>query len=318
MDRLAQRVFDGGMTHSSINHRASDGSTAGHAPLPDDVDPRPVLLVGGAGMTGSRVARRMGALGIPLRTASRSATIPFDWEDSRTWPRALERARAAHLAFQPDLAVPWAADVVGRVAELAATLGVERLTLVSGRGEDGAERAEQAVLAAHPYVVVARCSWFAQNFSEGVLAGAVAEGTIALPVPADVPEPFVDLEDVADVLALGLTGELPAGTVHELTGPQSLTMEDVAAALSEASGRDVRFTSVSPTEFVERSVAAGLDRPTADFLAQLFTELLDGRNVTPTTTLQRLLGRPAGTFAGVAGRSLGTIAAPAEPGRAMS
>ncbi len=58
MERLDQWVFDGGMTSSSIDH------------LP--IDPRPVLLVGGAGMTGSRVARRMQARGLPVRAASRS------------------------------------------------------------------------------------------------------------------------------------------------------------------------------------------------------------------------------------------------------
>lgn len=270
--------------------------TTSHHPT-DDTLPASVVLLGGAGKTGQRVIDRLTALGVHARPASRSTDVPFDWEDDTTWRPALEGADAAYLTFQPDLAVPGADAAVGAVAALAAESGVRRLVLLSGRGEEGAQRAEQAALAHHPGATVVRCAWFAQNFSEGMFAEAVATGEIALPVPADVPEPFVDLDDVAEVATAALTQPGLAGRVHELTGPSALTFPEVAAMISAAWGREVVFAPVTPEEFAAGAVEAGLDEPTSAFLADLFQELTDGRNVAPTAGVRDALGRPARSFA---------------------
>ena len=52
---------------------------------------RPILILGGSGKTGRRVADRLRALGRPVRLGSRSADPAFDWEDAATWPAALPR-----------------------------------------------------------------------------------------------------------------------------------------------------------------------------------------------------------------------------------
>lgn len=256
----------------------------------------PVVIVGGAGKTGRRVADRLAAHGIPTRLASRSTSPAFDWDDPATWPAALEGSRAAYIAYQPDLAVPGAAGQVGRLAALAAELGVARLVLLSGRGEEGAQAAEHAAFAAHDHVTVCRVGWFAQNFTEGALAGVVTSGVLALPAPSDVPEPFIDLDDVADVAVLALTEDGHAGAVHELTGPESLTLAVVAEQLSEASGRPVEYVRVTSEEFAAEAVAAGLDEPTATFLAGLFAEIFDGRNVATTSGVRDALGRDPRSF----------------------
>src|SRR5918992_266057 len=95
-------------------------------------------------------------------------------------------------------------------AELAVERGVRRLVLLSGRGEPEAQRAELEVRAVDPDATIVRCSWFAQNFSEDFMAGAVASGVVALPVDG-VREPFVDTDDVADVAVGGATGPGPEG-----------------------------------------------------------------------------------------------------------
>lgn len=266
----------------------STSSTSTHA--------GPVVIVGGAGKTGRRVADRLAAHGIPTRLVSRSTSPAFDWDDQTTWRAALEGARAAYVAYQPDLAVPGAAAQVGELASLATDLGVERLVLLSGRGEEGAQAAERAAFAAHEHVTVCRVGWFAQNFTEGALAGVVATGVLSLPVPSDVPEPFIDLDDVADVAVLALTEDGHAGVVHELTGPEGLTLADVAHQLSEASGRPVEYVRVTREEFAAEAVAAGLDEPTATFLAGLFGEIFDGRNVATTTGVRDALGREPRSF----------------------
>lgn len=256
----------------------------------------PVVILGGAGKTGQRVADRLAAHGITTRFASRSTSPTFDWEDDGTWRGALEGARAAYVAYQPDLAAPGAAERIGGLAALAADVGVERLVLLSGRGEEGAVQAERAAFAAHQNVTVCRVAWFAQNFTDGALAGAVPSGVFALPASADVPEPFVDLDDVADVAVLALTHDGHAGVVHELTGPEALTLDEVAQHLSDATGSPVEYVSVTQAEFAQEAVGAGLDEPTATFLAGLFTEIFDGRNVATTTGVRDALGREPRAF----------------------
>ncbi len=78
--------------------------------------------------------------------------------------------------------------------------------LLSGRGEDEAERAEQAVRDSGAEVTILRSTWFAQNFSEHFLLGPVLRGRLVLPA-GDVSEPFIDLEDLAEVAgAIEATG----------------------------------------------------------------------------------------------------------------
>ncbi|MGH8978839.1 MAG: NmrA family transcriptional regulator, partial [Acidimicrobiia bacterium] len=107
--------------------------------------PHPILVLGGTGKTGRRVAERLRRRDLPIRIGSRTATRPFDWEAPATWGPVLEGVRAVYVSFAPDLAVPGAAETVGAFARRAVASGVERLVLVSGRGEEGAERGEHAV-----------------------------------------------------------------------------------------------------------------------------------------------------------------------------
>src|SRR4051795_9619093 len=180
------------------------------------------VVLGGTGKTGRRVVERLEADGHAVRGASRASEPRFDWEDASTWGPALDGATAAYITYFPDLAVPGAAEAVGAVAALAVQRGARRLVLLSGRGEEEAQRAERAVMDSGAAWTVVRCSWFAQNFSEGYLLDSVLAGEVALPVDA-IGEPFVDVEDIADVVAAALTQDGHEGQVYELTGPRLLT-----------------------------------------------------------------------------------------------
>ncbi|MEV7185959.1 NAD-dependent epimerase/dehydratase family protein, partial [Kitasatospora sp. NPDC093102] len=69
-----------------------------------------VLVVGGTGKTGRRVADRLAARGYEVRVGSRSGAVPFDWHDEGTWEGALEGVSAAYLTYYPDLAFPGAVE----------------------------------------------------------------------------------------------------------------------------------------------------------------------------------------------------------------
>jgi uncharacterized protein YbjT (DUF2867 family) len=113
-----------------------------------------ILVIGGAGKTGRRVAERLTERGVPVRLASRSTEPSFDWEDRDTWAPALEGATAAYITYYPDLAVEGSAERIGALGALAVETGVRRLVLLSGRGEQEAGRAEQAVLAVQPEATI--------------------------------------------------------------------------------------------------------------------------------------------------------------------
>lgn len=254
------------------------------------------LVVGSTGKTGRRVAERLRRRGVEVRAGSRSGAPPFDWEEPATWPDAVRGVDAAYVSFYPDLAVPGAPETVGAFARTAVEGGVRQLVLLSGRGEDGAVLAEQAVQdvarEGGAGCTVVRASWFAQNFSEGYLLEPVLDGVLALPA-GDVPEPFVDADDIADVAVAALTEPGHAAAVYEVTGPRALTFTDVAEEISAASGRDLRFEPVPIEEYAAALTAFDVPDDVVWLLTYLFTEVLDGRNASPADGVRRALGREA-------------------------
>ncbi|MDQ0820371.1 uncharacterized protein YbjT (DUF2867 family) [Arthrobacter sp. V4I6] len=248
------------------------------------------LILGGAGRSGSRVLDRLTAAALPARPASRRTG--FDWDDSSTWADPLGGASAAYVCFTPDLAFPGVPAKMRALGQVSATEGFERLVLLSGRGEERARESEAALREGGVPTTVLRCSWFQQNFSEHFLAGPVRRGRLRLPAP-DVPEAFVDLDDVADAVVVALTQTPPENATYELSGPELLTFAQAAAVLADAHDRPVIFEEVSVQTFVDDLAADGVPAQEAEPLGRLFTEILDGRNASLADGIERLLGRPA-------------------------
>jgi uncharacterized protein YbjT (DUF2867 family) len=253
------------------------------------------LVLGGTGKTGRRVAERLSALGVPVRLGSRSAEPAFDWEKPETWAATLDGVTSAYISYYPDFAVPGAVDVVGSFANLAVKEGVPRLVLLAGRGEEEAERAEQAVGDSGADLTVVRATWFMQNFSEDYMIEHILAGAIALPA-GNTPEPFVDADDIADVAVAALTDDQHVGRLYELTGPRLLTFAEAAAEISNATGRDIPYVPVSLEEHAAVAAEQGVPAEVIDLLTYLFSEVLDGRNAHVTDGVQRALGRKARDF----------------------
>ena len=269
----------------------------------EDVFRAPTLVLGGTGKTGGRLVRRLTRRDVPVRMGSRSAGVPFDWEQSGTWGPVLDGARAVYIAYQPDLAVPGAADTIGELTALAAGCGVRQVVLLSGRGEPEAEACEKVFAStcasAGVTWTVLRCNWFSQNFSEGFLLGPVLDGEVALPA-GDVGESFLDADDIADVAAAVLTRDGHASQVYELSGPRALTFAEAVEEIAAASGRDIRFAHVTPGEYAAAMTADGTPADVVELVTHLFATVLDGRNARPADGVQRVLGRPPREFAAYA------------------
>ncbi|MFF1506585.1 NmrA family transcriptional regulator [Streptomyces sp. NPDC058326] len=267
---------------------------------------RTILVTSASGKTGRRVAERLGARGATVRAGSRTGATPFDWEDPATWAPALRGADAAYVAYYPDLAAPGAAEAMSTFGRLAAESGVRRVTLLSGRGEPEAVVAEEALRAAATGVelAVVRAAFFAQNFSEGLLAEGVAEGSLVFPA-GDTAEPFIDVDDLADVVVETLTADGHAGRVHEVTGPRPVGFAEVAAEIARVSGRPVAYEAVSEADYAGLLTGFGLPAPEAGWLAALFATLLDGHNASVTDGVKRILGREPRSFAAFAAEAWG-------------
>jgi uncharacterized protein YbjT (DUF2867 family) len=254
------------------------------------------LILGGTGKTGRRIAERLAAKGRAVRIGSRAGNPGFDWDQPATWKPALADVEAVYISYYPDIAVPGAPEKVKAFTELALKHGVRRLVLLSGRGETEAQHAEQMLIDSGADWTILRCSWFAQNFNEGAFLDAVLSGEVALPV-GDIPEPFVDTDDIADVAVAALTEPGHVGKLYELTGPRLLTFADAIAEISRAAIRPIRFVKVSADDYIAAMAEMQLPEEVVKLVAYLFTEVLDGRNAHVTDGVRQALGRPARDFA---------------------
>ena len=256
---------------------------------------KPTLVLGGKGKTGRRVAERLAARGLPVRIGSRSSQPPFDWENRSTWAPALEGVGSVYLTYYPDLAVPGAVEATRSFAELALACGVRRLALLSGRGEPIAEEAEQAVRDTGADLTILRSTWFMQNFSEDYMLDHVLSGDIRLPA-GNVPTPFLDADDIADVAVDALSHDRHIGQLYELTGPRSLSFAQAAEEIGEATGRELRYTAVSLEQHEAELADHGVAPEVIELLTYLFQEVVDGRNADTTDGVRRALGREARDF----------------------
>src|SRR3954452_5871380 len=254
-----------------------------------------ILITGGTGKTGSRVAHRLSALGRPVRAVSRHSEPRFDWLDDSTWEGALTGCTSAYLTFQPDIGLPGADVILGAFSRRAVAFGCTRLVLLSGRGEDAARQAEAAFIAAGAEWTILRSAFFFQNFTEAFSAEEIAAGSLTM-VEITVGEPFVDADDLADVAVATLLDPVHIGRIHELTGPRLITFGDIAGEISSAIGRPVTFRELSAGHYIAALVSAGLAREDAVGLAHLFEEVLDGRNAHLESGIRDVLGREPRDF----------------------
>lgn len=253
------------------------------------------LVTGGTGKTGHRIVEKLRNMGVPTRVGSRSSTPSFDWNNDSNWEECLENVESIYISYAPDLAMPGATDTIQAFVNLATASGVKRLVLLSGRGEEEAQACEQIISKSGLEWTVVRASWFFQNFSEGAFIDMVLAGQIAVPA-GDTKEPFVDVDDIADVATAALSQDGHNGQIYEVTGPRLMSFSDIAADLSAATGRNITYLDVPHDDFVNGAKASGAPQDVVWMLDYLFATVLDGRNASLTDGIQRALGRQPKDF----------------------
>jgi uncharacterized protein YbjT (DUF2867 family) len=251
-----------------------------------------ILVIGGTGKTGRKVAQKLNSLGHFVRIGSRNANPPFDWEKPETWNETMTGIEKVYITFQPDLAVPGAQNAIKGLTELATKNGIQKLVILSGRGEKEAEMCEQIVIDSQIDYTVVRSDWFNQNFSESFFLDPIMSGHVAIP-RAQTKIPFVDTDDIAEVVVASLLDDKHTNKIHELTGPDLWTFKEVIGEIAKATGRDIQFHPISIDEYVEMLKKHQIPDSYIWLINYLFTNVLDGRNSSTTSTIQEVLGRPA-------------------------
>ena len=254
-----------------------------------------ILVIGSTGKTGSRVYSKLKEKGMDVRPASRNSDIPFDWYNENTWTTALEEITSVYITFQPDLAVPGSLSIITNFTQTAKTAGVKKLVLLSGRGEAEAEACESVIQNSGMAYTIVRASFFMQNFSEGFWADSIAGKEFLIPT-TKTKEPFVDADDIADVVVEALLDPKHNGKIYELTGPELLSFQDVIQKVSIALKTDIQLIQVPIEEYKAILQSYQVPDEVIWLIAYLFTEVLDGRNESVKDDIELILNRKPASF----------------------
>ncbi len=270
--------------------------------------PKITLVLGGTGSTGSLVARKLAQRGLSARTASRhGADAPFDWDNPATHGPALAGVDRIYLVT-PVMRVTYA-RLVSDFLDLAEAAAVRHVTYLSAYGSDQAPpevdiRAVELELMSRQAFTssVLRPAWVMQNFSDEHLP--VVEDTITVPT-AGGAEAFVDAADIAAVAVETLVDpDAHAGAAYAPTGPEALTVAEVADIIAGVVGRPVRHNDPERGAWVDGAIVAGVVPADYGVMLNWLTEMIaSGHGSRPNDDVRRVTGSPPASFADFAHRN---------------
>jgi uncharacterized protein YbjT (DUF2867 family) len=274
------------------------------------------LVLGGTGRTGALVAKNLAERGMGVRTAARiGADVRFDWDEPATYRGALDGVDRLYLVT-PVMRVTYAGQVAAFL-DLAEAAGVRHVTYLSTYGADQAPpevdiKAVEDDLAARRAIThsILRPAWVMQNFSDAHLP--VVDGVITVPTGGG-REAFVDAADIAAVAVETLLApEAHAGGQYAPTGPQALTVGEVAGTIAAVTGQPVTHNDIDPEAWIGGAVAAGLvPADYAVMLRWLTGSIISGNGSTPNDDVEKVTGRPPAPFGDFARRSRHAWTSPA-------
>jgi uncharacterized protein YbjT (DUF2867 family) len=265
-----------------------------------------VLVTGASGTTGSRLAGLLVARGVAVVAADRSASGPrgtlgtrFDWYDTDTHPDALVGAERMYLVPPSSDADPQA--VMLPFLERARKAGVRRAVLLSNSvvsaGGPGPGVVHKAVAEMFDEWAVLRPSWFMQNVTgDHIHARSIRADSVIRTATAGGRVGFIDAGDIARVGVEALLSPVALNTDLVLTGPEALSYDDVAAILSEVSGRTITHVHLDSEELCSIYEATGLPSAAAQFLAALDTAIASGIEDRSADTVERVTGTAPRSF----------------------
>jgi uncharacterized protein YbjT (DUF2867 family) len=279
-----------------------------------------ILVTGATGLNGSALLRRLSARGIAVRALVRSiakaeaiAALPQveiaegDMARPETLHLALRDVDRAMLISSSD---PAMLDVQSGFIDAARTAGVRHVVKLSGIMPDidspfrfarmHGEIERRLELSGMAFTHLRAGEFMSSYFRQ--VPSIVAKGALFLPME-DARIASIDVDDIAEIAADVLTGSGHEGKAYPLTGPEALTMAEVAEKLSTATGKTIRYVNVAPEDARKAQLAAGMPPYLADALAELFAERRRGKEAQVSSMAQMLLGRRPTSFDAFAARN---------------
>lgn len=267
-----------------------------------------ILLTGVTGKTGGEVARQLAAAGVPFRAMVRNpakadalrnldADLVFgDVADDAALDRALEGVERAFLVM------PNGEDQLlleNRFTYRAQRAGVRHLVLLSSLESvpESANPIPRMHVDSEQFVRESGMDWTMIRptfFMQTLLASATAireQGRITMPAGNGTIAP-TDLRDVGAVILRVLTEPGHANQSYDLTGPDLLTLVEVAGTFSRVLGRNVTYVDQPEAEFRARLASLKLAPWRIDAVCMEFAAIAAGVIDHTTGTIGRLLGRP--------------------------
>jgi uncharacterized protein YbjT (DUF2867 family) len=255
------------------------------------------LIIGGTGKVGARLAAVLAAQGHSPQVASRTGgDVHFDWRDASTYRPALRGVDAVFIVG-PGSATDWSPQLA-ELLSVASDEAVRKAVLLSARGveflPDGAvARAERVLQDGDVAWTILRPSHFAQNFTEAMFVPV--SGRVLVPA-SDGAEPFVDVEDLAEVAAAVLTTDGWDHAIIAISGPAALTFENAVHLLGEAAGERYEYVDDPPEHHLERLRSAGTPEGYITWRMAMLGGIRSGHDAYVSTGVTQVLGRPATSF----------------------
>jgi uncharacterized protein YbjT (DUF2867 family) len=262
-----------------------------------------ILVTGATGKIGRELVRELKAAGAPFRVGVRNpeshgeGAVLFDFDRQETFPAALAGVDRLFLltsgGTEREVAAVEAAKRarVSHVVKLS-VWGAEEGAFTIGRAHRAAEKAIEASGLAWTFL---RPNGFMQNFSTYKRDGIRSQGVIS-DSTADSAWSIVDARDVGAVAAKVLTGKGHEGRAYKPSGPESLSQTQMAEKISKAVGKPVRYVDLSDADYKKAQLSYGVPEAWADALVDLNVYYRSGAGASITRDVEKVLGRPPGTF----------------------
>jgi uncharacterized protein YbjT (DUF2867 family) len=281
----------------------------------------PVILVTGAtGLNGSELVRRLSSKGVRVRALTRDPSKAHGLlslpgieivEGDMSQPDTLSLAlRGVERAMLISSSVPTMLEDQSSFIDAAARAGVRHVVKLSGVFADldspfrfarmHAEIEKRLETSGMAYTHIRAGEFMPSYFRQA--SSIVARDTLALPME-DARIASIDIGDIAEVAATILTSAGHEGKVYPITGPESLSMSEVAERLSAVTGKTIRYVNLAPEDARKAQLAAGIPPHLVDALAELFAERRKGVESTVWPTIETVFGWRPTSFAAFAARN---------------
>ncbi|TDU91599.1 uncharacterized protein YbjT (DUF2867 family) [Kribbella voronezhensis] len=264
------------------------------------------LITGASGTIGSEVVRQLVAHGNRVRAMTRTPgavglpvpVVQGDLEKPESLAEAVDGVESVFLLTAPG---PWVPEHDRAMVRAASAAGVRKIVKLSAIGGSDEKlpgswhvAGEQAVRDSGLAWTILRPAGFASNALRW--ASAVRAGQPVPNLTGSGRHGFVDPRDVAAVAVETLPLGSYDGEVLTLTGPELLSVSDQAARLSAVLRREVDVVDVPPSIAEEQMLAAGFHEAVVTVALRGAELIRTGGAETLTTDIERVLGRPPGTF----------------------